>query len=286
MNNTLNLLLGNFSQEEFFNKFYNRLPLAVVDGAKDFQDHLNWAVIEHILKVRKSILRIVKNGQMTKDYADISYLEAKQYFEQGHTLVFKNSEKSHPKLTELADRFRNLFFAPIDIQSFITPSHSKGFGWHYDVEDVFIFQTQGLKHFTLRQNTVHSSPTMPSLPRDLGYEKEKSDLFINVTLKEGDWLYIPAGWWHEAYTTDEPSMHISLGVLSRSAVDIIPFLQKALAQNPSWRTRFPLYQKFESPEDEITFYEEGFKHLGEHISTLMTDKTFIKNLLENLRKDF
>lgn len=285
MNHPLNIL-ANYSQEEFFSKFYNRLPFSVTGGSKGFENHLSWQVIEEMLLEKKSILRIVKNGQMVKDYADISFEEAKQYFNQGHTLVFKNSEKSHFKLKSLADEFQKLFFAPIDIQCFITPAQSMGFGWHYDVEDVFVFQTQGTKHFTLRQNTIHSSPTMPSLPKDLGFEKEQSDLFINVTLKKGDWLYIPAGWWHEARTSDEASMHISLGVLSRSAVDIIPYLQKELALNPSWRTRFPLYQTFSSEEEEISFYEDGFKELGNHLIKVMSDPHFIKNLLSNLRRDF
>ncbi|HLT23091.1 MAG TPA: cupin domain-containing protein, partial [Bacteriovoracaceae bacterium] len=212
------------------------------------------------------------------------FQEAEDYYRNGHTLVIRHSEKSHPKLKALAEEFSTFFHNPVDIQVFCSPRQTMGFGWHYDVEDVFIFQTQGEKHFTLRQNTVHPSPTLISLPKDLGYEKETSDLFVNVTLKAGDWLYIPSGWWHQAQTRDEESMHISLGVLSTSAVNILSHLQKELALNPSWRTRLPLHKEFASPEDEISFYQEGMIGLGKHITEKMADPKFIKSLLNSLRQ--
>lgn len=281
----LSTVLGSHNLDEFLEKFFNRLPLVTSGYAKDYQDHLNWKVIEEILKEKKSILRIVKNAQMVKDYANCSFQEARDYYNSGHSLVIKNSEKSHPLLHNLAVQFSSFFFGAVDIQVFCTPPQSVGFGWHYDVEDVYIFQTQGSKHFTLRQNTVHPNPTLTSLPKDLGFEKEKSDLFVNVTLKEGDWLYIPSGWWHKAETTDEGSMHISLGVLAKSAIDILPHLKKELSQNFSWRTRLPLYHKFSSPEEEVTFYQEGMKELGEHLVSKASDPEFIKYLLLALRQD-
>ncbi|MFA5583487.1 MAG: cupin domain-containing protein [Bacteriovoracaceae bacterium] len=280
----LKTVLNDHSLEEFFNKFFNRLPLATSSSAHLYKDHLNWEVMESIIKEKKSILRIVKNGEMIKDYADISFQEAEDYYRNGHTLVIRHSEKSHPKLKELALEFSTFFHNPVDIQVFCSPAQTMGFGWHYDVEDVFIFQTQGEKHFTLRQNTIHSSPTLLSLPKDLGYEKEKSDLFVNVTLKAGDWLYIPSGWWHKAHTEKEGSMHISLGVLPKSAVNILTHLEKELALNPSWRTRLPLYKEFSSPDEEISFYQEGMIGLGKHLTEKMSDPEFIRSLLKSLRQ--
>lgn len=274
------------SLEDFFSRFYNRLPLSIAGGAQDFVDHLNWKVMEEVIEEKKSILRIVKNGQMVKDFADLHFSECVTYFENGHTLVIKNSEKSHLLLNQLAREFETFFYAPVDIQVFCTPKESMGFGWHYDVEDVFIFQTHGTKHFTLRQNTIHHQPSMLSLPKDLGFERETSNLFIDVTLKKGDWLYIPAGWWHTAKTNEDESMHISLGVLAKTALDLLPFLQKELAQNPSWRTRFPLYQKFKSPEEEVSFYQEGLDQLGQLLVNTMKDPDFIKTLLSGLREGF
>lgn len=280
----LKTVLQEKTVDEFFSKFFGRLPLVVPGSAKPFEDHLNWSVLAEILSEKKSILRIVKNGEMVKDYAECEIQHAKKYHQTGHTLVIKNAEKSHPLLKNLAQEFSSFFYAPVDIQLFCSPTDTSGFTWHYDVEDVFVFQTQGSKHFTLRQNTLHPSPSMASLPKDLGFEKEQSDLFINVTLAAGDWLYIPAGWWHKAHTTDQESMHISLGVLSRSAIDILPLLTKELAENFSWRTRLPLHQSFSSSEQEVAFYQEGMTKLSHHLVSKMSDPQFIKYLLSSLRE--
>ena len=279
----LKTVLAHHSLDEFFEKFFNRLPLAVAGSAHHLRDYLNWQVVQEILEQKKSVLRIVKNGQMIRDHALVSFPEAKKDYLAGHTLVIKNSERSHPQLKNLADEFAAFFSAAIDIQVFISPKNTIGFGWHYDVEDVFIFQTQGCKHFTLRQNTLHPAPTLESLPQDLAFEKEQSTLYVNVTLKEGDWLYIPAGWWHQAHTTDEESMHISLGVLSKTALNILPLLIKELAQNSSWRTRLPLYKEFTSLDAEIEFYQEGMEGLAKILVAKMSNPQVIKDLLSALR---
>ena len=43
------------------------------------------------------------------------------------------------------------FHAPVDIQVYLTPDQHQAFGWHYDLEEVFIIQVQGCKEYSLRQ---------------------------------------------------------------------------------------------------------------------------------------
>ena len=279
----LHTVLGQLWPQTFLQKHLYHLPLCVPASAMAYCHYLNWQVIEEILQEKKSMLRVVKAGEMVQDDAKLSFAQARSLFDSGHTLVIKNSEKSHAGLRFLAGEFSSYFVAPVDIQIFSSPAHTHGFGWHYDVEDVFIFQTEGMKKFSLRQNTTHSHPTLVSTPKDLGFEKEKSEIYFEVTLKQGDWLYIPAGWWHRAWTENEASMHISLGVMSRAAVDILPILTNELAQNIFWRTRLPLYQEFSNKEDEVAFYQEGMKELGKELMRKLTDEKSIREILDQLR---
>ena len=280
----LNNVLGELPLDSFLTKYFHHFPLSVPSTAGDYRQYLNWSVIEAILQERKSMLRIVKEGRMVHDDAKLSFAEVKDLYSSGHTLVIKNSERSHPKLSFLAQQFSDYFFAPVDIQVFCSPPHTHGFGWHYDVEDVFIFQTEGMKKFSLRQNTIHPHPTTFSTPKDLGYENEKSELYIETTLLAGDWLYIPAGWWHRAWTAEEGSMHISLGMMSKTAIDILPILIKELAKNSFWRTRLPLYQRFASKEEEVAFYQEGMKELGKDLMQKLAELKGIDDILNKLRE--
>jgi len=278
----LKMLLGETEVSLFLEKYFTRLPYSSTNGAKAFLHLLTWKTVENIFNEKKSVLRIVHNGKVIKDYVELNFEEAQKHHTQGHTLLLRFAEKSDLALKNLADDFSNSFHTEVDIQLYCTPEGHNAFGWHYDVEEVFIIQTRGSKHYQIRQNTIHPNPLVQSIPKDLGYEKEKSDLVINVTLEEGDWLYIPSGWWHKAETKKE-SMHISIGLMPRSAVDLASYLPNYLATNIFWRTRMPIHHDFSSQEEEIEFYQGAFAKLGEEMAKTIANPEFIKSFLKALK---
>lgn len=274
----LERLLGESPEKTFLARHFTRLPFSSAGGAKEFTDLLTWKTVEDILSAKKSVLRIVQDGKVIKDYVDLGFSEAKKHHEQGHTLLLRYAEKSSKALKEVADDFQKSFHSPCDIQLYCTPEGHNAFGWHYDVEEVFIIQAKGSKIYSIRPNTIHPNPIVKSIPKDLGYEHEKTPIEIKVTLEEGDWLYIPSGWWHIARTQKE-SMHISIGIMPSSAVDITDYLPKYLAQNTFWRTRMPIHMKFETEQDEISFYQEAMAKLGKDLTNQLSTPEFIKGFL-------
>ena len=277
-------LLGEDPKITFFEKHFTRLPFSKPLGAKSFTDLLNWNVVEEVISKGESVLRIVQDGKVIKDYVDLSIEEAREHYSKGHTLLLRYAEKSNARLSELALDFQKGLHSKVDIQLYCTPDGHNAFGWHYDVEEVFIIQTKGSKAYSIRPNTIHPNPLISSIPKDLGYEKEKTPLEIKVTLEEGDWLYIPSGWWHIARTQKE-SMHISIGAMPSSAVDIAEYLPKYLSQNPFWRTRMPVHQEFSQPQDEILFYQEAMAKLGKDLSAHLSSEEFIKEFLKWKKSD-
>lgn len=267
----------------FLPKHFTRLPYSRPDDAKDLADFLNWGVVQKVLKEKKSILRIVKDSVLLTEGSNIEYDHAMEYYNQGHTLLLRYAERSHPLLKMLADDFSTSFKTEVDIQLYCTPEGNNAFGWHYDVEEVFIIQTRGSKRYTIRPNTIHPRPLLKSMPKNLEYEKESGELFLDVLLKEGDWLYIPSGWWHIARTQSE-SMHISIGLMPRSAVDVLNFLPKYLMNHSYWRSRLPVHKKFDNSDDEIKYYQEALVRLGEDLATQVVDPKFIREFLDDIKK--
>lgn len=275
-------LLGEVPLDLFLSKHFTRLPYSSPGKAKPFQNLLNWNVVDHIIREDKSVLRVVKDGKMVSDYVKLSLDEVKKRHAEGQTLLVRFAEKSDEKLKELADDFASSFRTEVDIQLYCTPEGHSAFGWHYDVEEVFILQCQGSKHYTIRPNTIHPNPLVKSIPKDQGYESEKSTTAIQVTLEEGDWLYIPSGWWHRAETKKE-SMHISVGLMPRSAVDLLEAFPEYLAQNAFWRTRMPVHLKFDTEEEEVKFYQEALGKLGTDLAKHFSDPEFLKFFLKKNR---
>jgi len=123
---------------------------------------------------------------------------------------------------------------------------------------------------------------MEILEKDQAFEKESSTLSMKVLLEPGDWLYIPSGWWHRAETKKE-SLHASLGVMPRSALDLLSGLPDFLAQDLFWRTRLPIHRRFESPEDERDFYRDAFIKLGKNLGEQFASEDFLNHALNRLR---
>ncbi len=157
---------------------------------------------------------------------------------EGWTLFVRHAERFDERIGGVADEFRRAFQRPIDVQLFCTPAQSEGFGWHYDAEEVFLLQTAGRKRYRLRKNTVHPWPLLEGMPEDLGYARERTPT-MEVTLAAGDWLYIPSGYWHTTHAL-ETSISLSVGVLARTAVDLVAMLKETLAESLLWRQRLPL----------------------------------------------
>lgn len=275
-------LLGPTPLSDFLEKHFTRLPFSSLGGAKNHLSLLTWETVRTVMEEKKSVLRIVQDGRVIKDHIELSFEEAKEHHRQGHTLLLRYAEKSHPDLQRLARDFERSFHTDVDIQLYCTPEGHNAFGWHYDVEEVFILQTQGSKHYTIRPNTVHPHPLISSIPKDLGYEKEKTPLEVQVTLEAGDWLYIPSGWWHVAKTKSE-SMHISIGLMPVSAIDPVKFLPRYLSQFSFWRTRLPIHKTFSSPEEEHEFYQEAMAKLGKELEKKMSSKEFISEFIEYMK---
>lgn len=275
----LTTLLGESPETTFLHKHFTRLPFSRPHGGEPYRSYLNWKMVEKVLSTKKSVLRIVQDGKVIKDYVDLDFEQSKKHFEQGHTLLLRYAEKSSPELQSLARDFSEAFHTEVDIQLYCTPEGHNAFGWHYDVEEVFIIQTQGSKSYSIRPNTIHPNPLVQSIPKDLEYEKEKTPIEINVTLEAGDFLYIPSGWWHIARTQKE-SMHISIGLMPSSALDIVRFLPSYLSKDVFWRTRMPVHLNFQNEEEEINFYQEALGKIGSELSVKMKDKEFISAFLK------
>lgn len=276
----LEQLLGEDPNQAFLPKHFTRLPFSRPLGGKNLTHLLTWDIVKEVLDAKKSVLRIVRDGVMVKDYVEnMEFQVAKEFHEKGHTLLLRFAEKSSPALKALCQDFKKSFHTDVDIQLYCTPENHNAFGWHYDVEEVFIIQTKGSKAYSIRPNTIHPNPLIRSLPKDLGYEKEKTPMEIKVTLEEGDFLYIPSGWWHIAKTQKE-SMHISIGLMPSSAVDLAEYLPEHLAKNPFWRTRMPVHLEFSNPDEEITFYQDAMTKLGKNLSEELSSREFIENFLK------
>jgi hypothetical protein len=202
--------LGAVPLDRFHLDYLQRMPLAQPASTLAVRELLTWEVLGRLLARRPEVL-VVARGELLELPAPRSLVEAQAYLRIGVGLCLRHTERVDPGLRRVADAFETEV-GPAQVQVFVTPGGTHGFGWHFDDEDVFIAQTAGVKDYYLRANTVTAAPAHP---RVFGRFPEEQSTLRTASLVTGDFLYIPARWWHMAIC-HEDSLSISVGVMSRS----------------------------------------------------------------------
>ncbi|WP_429298859.1 JmjC domain-containing protein [Paraburkholderia sp. GAS199] len=114
----------------------------------------------------------------------------------------------------LATQLEFLFHRTTQINAYIAVGSTHGFPVHADPHDVMVFQTKGRKLWRVYEycDSETISPNKKSSPKALAFEG---------ILNEGDLLYIPKGWEHEAIPLGEATIHLSAGVDQPNAKDYV-----------------------------------------------------------------
>ena len=201
----LDAWLGTLSLSTFRSEYLRRAPVAqpgTVDPAV-----LDWQRLGEILPVAppRDVL-VVARGDLLAYPPPTALDELRAYFRMGIGLALHHTEACHPALRVIADDFARI--GPSHVQMFVTPGGTHGFGWHFDDEDVFIAQTVGVKDYYFRANTVANQTAEPAA---FARHAEETSPLMSATLCAGDFLYLPARWWHMAICR-ETALSISVGV--------------------------------------------------------------------------
>lgn len=209
-------LVHPLSLSDFKDNYFGKEPFATPQKAVTFKNLINWLFLQDIFESGHKDCWLPHHGSLPKQpelsSGTLTIDQALEGYAQGRTVLVRHAEKAHPVYAALARNFHECFVKPVDVQLYCTPKQQEGFNWHYDVEDVFIIQTSGEKEFRLRKNTMVSLPLDARTSQAEIFKQEKSRSEICCWLKAGDWLYIPAGYWHKAKALSD-SCHLSIGVM-------------------------------------------------------------------------
>jgi ribosomal protein L16 Arg81 hydroxylase len=276
------VFFGELGLPRFVAEYWHRLPFAGSGLAGSAAAMGGWDALGRIVSSADADVLVVRGGEQQAGVRPWNLIEAQGLSRDRHTMVVRHAERHHPGLAALAHGFEQTFSGPVDIQMFATPAGESGFSWHYDAEDVFILQITGEKEYSMRKNTVNPWPLEETLPADMRYEREIMPM-MRVTLKEGDLLYIPCGYWHkaDAGASAEAALSLAVGVMSRSAMDVFDWLRPRLLESMLWRQRLPVVGAA-SPmsADELgAAYRELFGQLGADLAKRLSDSRLAMEFL-------
>lgn len=208
----LDAWLGRCSLDSFRRDHLRRSPLACPSTVARAESLLDWDLLGAVLAAEPAPdVLVVAAGRLLRLPVPRSLAALRVHLRRGIGLCVRHAEVAHPVLAGVAQAFEADLGAA-QVQLFVTPGGTHGFGWHYDDEDVFIAQTSGTKDYYFRANTVCADVRAQS-SAFARFPAERSTL-CTATLVKGDLLYLPSRWWHMAICRED-ALSISVGVVPR-----------------------------------------------------------------------
>jgi bifunctional lysine-specific demethylase and histidyl-hydroxylase MINA len=146
-------------------------------------------------------IRIVKTeGQSHKKEEHLPFIDkCEEAFNNGYSIALKGMEFRSDQIAPYSLALSELFGLPsIGVNLYLSPHGAQGLARHYDDHCVLVWQITGCKSWKILKEP---KPDMPRLYERLDntFANEKGGE-MEILLQEGDILYIPRGYFHEART--------------------------------------------------------------------------------------
>ncbi len=248
---TLAKLIDPIPADTFLAEYWERKPLLIQRGDRGYYgDLLTLADFDSVIANNPNSLKVANNTDETKKYVRGNVNESPEAalaeMREGSTLILDGIHRRLPNLRLLVRLMEHAFTHRWQTNVYLTPPAAKGFDIHVDKHDVFIVQVLGSKQWRLEKNRRY-------IPRG-GDDSDKSEREFQGEVDEfqieaGDCLYIPRGHAHDAVSTEESSMHITLGALPLTWEDLLrAVIKQAADDDHDLRKALPVGYVMDDPE--------------------------------------
>jgi len=261
-------------KNRFFERYFEKRPLlskAAISPTVIAQFNIRKVINERFKApdLNETNLRLAKRGEPIFDrrvYSsdlDTRFAALNHYYSNGTTIIVEKMDQCHLDSKRIAAQCEKAL-APApgmcsgQVNYYVTPANSIGFGCHYDLHDVVVVQLFGSKRWKIWDKPFYlpySRESFFNLPAE-AQEELRSGKYREIVLREGDILYLPRGYLHEVCTADEESIHMTIGLqyetladvfekrFARSSEDIL--ISRSLFQN----SRLKCYRRTYTPKDQ------------------------------------
>ncbi|WMN18768.1 cupin domain-containing protein [Pseudomonas piscis] len=272
------------------------------DGGENFEPALNWETLNRLLAsdiLEYPRIRLVKEGEpFSRAFCGfINYRQANnggniktlnmiilsRLLSEGCTLVIDRCQSFFPGIQEHTEALSKFFRCPVSASIYVSWTSHSGFGLHNDNHDVIALQIHGKKRWDIYLDAPRSVVTKSfSKVPPVGESSSQHEL------SPGQFLYIPRGVWHNVYSEQTPSLHISFTIFRPRYSDLARTILNALAHGQfmeepiplnNERLRLDVFEKImkSALSEESIKYWENYLRNNVTSSTCMTVDTSLKH---------
>jgi ribosomal protein L16 Arg81 hydroxylase len=256
VDNHLARLLSPFETDVFFDLYWAKMPLHLSRPLANYADWLAVADLDFFFQSAQLpavFMNVVSDGvvvpveewsrlnaSLRAGYRAVDTERLFGHYLAGNTLILNQAQLSVPSLGRACRFLTREFGGKVWTNIYITPPDSKGFARHRDDHEVFILQILGSKIWTVYPNSENP---------------------VEMRLSRGDLLYLPRFTEHEARSTAETSIHVTLGVKPTYIFDLIEELAAVAKEHPDFQQPVPL--AFSTARAQEDFEREFARKTGD-----------------------
>lgn len=198
----------------------------------------------------------VSRGDYANSAGRIQPLEVARLFDNGATVIFRQLQERVPTLARLCVALGRRFSSRVQTNVYLTPADAQGFAPHWDTHDVFVLQVSGTKRWSIYDTKVR----LPLRGQRFERGTLPGDVSEEFELGPGSAVYLPRGLMHSARSTDQASLHITLGLTAFTWAEfLVESVNAAALEEESLRRNLPhrfASQGFSAAERERLFGEK------------------------------
>ena len=275
----LQWLLAPQDEKVFLDEVWERKALHIPhQDAHYFKDVMTLEDLEDVL------LNTVEDEEFGetltfKQQQQVYYDNAFRAYLDGASVVINHVDKQSPPINLLCQALGESFphaFANM----YLTPPNSQAVHPHSDDRDVLLLQVWGKKHWK-----VYSSPqVLPYTDEQVGKNgkrltpEEMGPLTLDCMVEQGDVLYIPRGFVHEAHAQGTGSLHLTVAIPTQdftwavAALDAVKMKLRA-PEMATWRRCVPLrlLPGHESEEETRGWRDELARLMADALSDMSVE---------------
>ena len=154
---------------------------------------------------------------------------------QGASLILDDAQEVAPRVRDLMGVFQDALHTDAFANLYAGWHSQKAFSGHWDPQEAVVLQLAGRKRWRVwRPTRLHPLQNDSEQP-----EPPTVAPAWEGVLNDGDVLYIPRGWWHDAFPLNEPSLHLTVSLTPPTALDYLGWVMSRLRDHAELRASLP-----------------------------------------------
>ena len=161
------------------------------------------------------------------------------FLSAGTSILANDVLTLHSPITRAGVALGEALAAEVGASVFCSFKGGRAVATHYDVHEVFAVQTEGEKVWNLYEGRAIDPVGYPPGLTQADFDRDRGRLVSTITMKPGDVLYMPRGFYHDTVTPDQPSLHVSFTAMPLSGRNILSLLDGPALNDPAFRAWLP-----------------------------------------------